>query len=161
MNVLDFAMKLEADGKAYYEKLAAESSSKELQNLFTLLADAEQTHYDALQARKSETAYTGVESQVLEKAKNIFQRLMEMKPSKSSLRLDIDGYRHAIKAEEQSIEFYRNAAEKEPSAEVRRLLQALALEEQLHLNIVENIYEFVESPKYFLEWREFSNLKRL
>ena len=27
------------------------------------------------------------------------------------------------------------------------------------LNIVENIYDFVESPKTFLAWREFSNLK--
>ena len=161
MNVLDFALKMEADGKAYYEKLAAESSSKELNNLFTLLAEAEQTHFDALQARKNETAFAQADSQLLEKAKNIFQRLMETKQSQSSLKADTDGYRHAIKAEEQSIEFYRNAAEKEQSAEVRRLLQALAAEEKLHLNIVENIYEFVESPKYFLEWQEFSNLKRL
>jgi len=163
MNVLDFALKLEADGKAYYEKLAADCDSKELRNLFILLAEAEQTHYDALLARKHETASAGVESQILEKAKNIFQRLMETKEGRGagSLRFDTDGYRHAIKAEEQSIEFYLNAAAKESSLEVRRLLLALATEEKLHLNIIENIYEFVESPKYFLEWREFSNLKPL
>ena len=73
----------------------------------------------------------------------------------------LDGYRHAIRAEEQSIEFYQKAAEKEKSLEVRQLLLALATEEKLHLNIIENIYEFVESPKYFLEWQEFSNLKPL
>jgi len=161
MNILDFALKLEADGKAYYEKLAAESDSKELKNLFTLLAEAEQNHYDALLARKNETAFAGVESGILEKAKNLFQHLLEMKQGQSQLKLDIDGYRHAIKAEEQSIGFYEIAAEKEKSLEVRHLLQALAAEEKLHLNIVENIYEFVESPKYFLEWQEFSNLKRL
>jgi rubrerythrin len=163
MNVLDFALQLEADGKAYYERLAEGCDSKELKNLFSLLAEAEQSHYQALLARKNETSATGVDSQILEKAKNIFQRLMEMKESQGpgSLRLDTDGYRHAIKAEEQSIKFYLDAAEKEQSLEVRHLLQALAVEEKLHLNIIENIYEFVESPKYFLEWREFSNLKPL
>jgi rubrerythrin len=78
-----------------------------------------------------------------------------------ALSFDADGYRHAIKAEEQSIGFYLDAAEKERSPEVRRMLQTLAAEERIHLNIIENIYEFVESPKYFLEWREFSNLKPL
>lgn len=161
MNVLEFALKLEADGKAYYQKLAAECDSKELKNLFTLLADSEQTHYDALQARKNQTSFAVMESDILEQAKNIFQRLIEMKETHSSFKVDIDGYRHAITAEEQSIGFYRDAAEKEPALEVRQLLNALAAEERLHLNIIENIYEFVESPKYFLEWREFSNLKPL
>ncbi len=160
MNVLEFALKMEADGKTYYEKLAAESDEKELKNLFTLLAQAEQTHHDALSARKNEAAYAMLESKVLEQAKNIFQRLLEMK-GKGSFRVDTDGYRHAIKAEEQSISFYRNAAEKEKNPEVRRLLQALAEEESIHLNIIENIYDFVETPKCFLAWREFSNLREL
>jgi rubrerythrin len=160
MNVLDFAMKMEADGKAYYEKLAAESDEKELQNLFTLLAQAEQSHFDALQARKQEIAFSRVESTVLEEAKNIFQRLQEM-GGQGPLTFDPDGYRHAITAEEQSIGFYEESAEKEVSPEVRHLLLALADEEKIHLNIVENIYEFVESPKFFLAWREFSNLRGL
>ena len=160
MNVLDFALKMEADGKKYYERLAAESDSKELKNLFTLLANSEQTHYDALLARKNEAAYAKVDSRILEQAKNIFQRLLEMK-SEGPYKVDSDGYRHAIKAEEQSIGFYETSAEKEQTLEVRRLLQALADEERVHLNIVENIYEFVESPKYFLAWREFSNLRVL
>ena len=154
---------MEADGRTYYEKLAAGSDSKELRHLFTLLAEAEQAHYDALLARKSERSSALVESSILDQAKNIFQRLMEMKESRGpgSLKVDTDGYRHAIRAEEQSIEFYQKAAEKEKSLEVRQLLLALATEEKLHLNIIENIYEFVESPKYFLEWQEFSNLKPL
>lgn len=160
MKVLDFAMNMEADGKAYYERLASDSDEKELKNLFNLLAQAEQSHYDALLARKNQTAFATLESKTLDLAKNIFQRLMEMK-SGGPFKVDPDGYRHAIKAEEQSIRYYLEAAEKERDPEVRRLLGALADEERIHLNIVENIYEFVESPKFFLAWREFSNLKEL
>jgi rubrerythrin len=160
MNVLDFAMKMELDGKEYYEKLAAECDDKELKNLFGLLADAEQTHYDALLAWKDEGKYAKVESEVLGKAKNIFQRLLELKGD-SPLKVDTDGYRHAVKAEEQSISFYQASAEKEVNPKVQRLLQDLACEEKVHLNIVENIYEFSEAPKSFLAWGEFSNLKEL
>ncbi len=37
----------------------------------------------------------------------------------------------------------------------------LAEDEKEHLSIVENIYEFVEKPRTFLAWGEFSNLKEL
>ena len=163
MKVLDFAMQLEADGKEYYEKLAAGTDSQELKKLFSLLAEAEQAHYDALLARKNEKNSDPIDSQILEQAKNIFQRLMERKESigPGALKVDAVGYRHAIRAEEQSIGFYLDAAELEQSPELRDLWRALAAEEKLHLNIIENIYEFVESPKYFQEWREFGNLTHL
>jgi hypothetical protein len=35
----------------------------------------------------------------------------------------------------------------------------IADDERKHLDIVKNIYTFVESPKNFLAWGEFSNLK--
>ena len=43
--------------------------------------------------------------------------------------------------------------------ETRELLLMIAHEERKHLSIVENIYTFVESPKSYLAWGEFSNLK--
>ncbi|HZV82039.1 MAG TPA: ferritin family protein, partial [Geobacteraceae bacterium] len=55
MNVFDFAMKMEADGKALYEKLAAETGVSELKRIFTLLAAAEDEHCKAIGAMKKET----------------------------------------------------------------------------------------------------------
>jgi rubrerythrin len=159
MNVIDYALQMEADGKAYYQRLADQCGSPELQNLFSLLADAEQSHYDALARRRGEMDATAGNA-LMESAKNAFLRLTEMN-SKAPFLVDRDGYRHAVKAEEQSIGFYEKCAEKEESPEVRRLLQTLAEEERIHLNIVENIYDFVLSPKCFLAWREFSNLRDL
>jgi rubrerythrin len=40
-------------------------------------------------------------------------------------------------------------------------LRRIAEEERRHLNIMENIFDFVESPKTFLAWGEFSNLNEL
>lgn len=162
MKIIEYALQLEADGKAYYERLAAEAVSAELKTLFTLLAEAEQAHYDALKARRAEPFLVGAESPIVEQAKNIFQSLLERREQDAPVvKTASDNYQLAIKAEEQSIAYYREAAEQETSAEVRSLLLYLAAEEKLHLNIIENIYEFVQSPKYFLEWQEFSNRKEL
>ena len=52
MNVFDFAMQMEIDGKAHYEKLAAGTSIAGLQNIFLMLAADEQKHYEVVQAMK-------------------------------------------------------------------------------------------------------------
>lgn len=161
MNIFDFALKMEEDGKAYYEKLAAETAISEFKNIFTLLAAAEQAHHDAIHAMKNGKDAVKAESKVLDHAKNIFMQLLKMDQSHESLLFDRDGYLHALKAEEESIRFYEEAADKENNPEAQKLLLMLADEEKEHLSIVENIYEFVEKPKTFLAWGEFSNLKDL
>ena len=42
MNIFEFAMKMELDGKAYYEKLVAETAVVGLKTIFTNLAADEQ-----------------------------------------------------------------------------------------------------------------------
>lgn len=161
MNVFDFAMEMEKAGQVHYERLAAEASTAEFKNLFSMLATAEQAHYDALHAVKNGKDVVKADFTVLEKAKIIFQKLLPEKEDRGDLQADPDGYMHAIKAEEDSIKFYEEAAEKEQNEYARKLLLMLAEEEKEHLSIVENIYEFAEAPRTFLAWGEFSNLKEL
>lgn len=158
MNVFDFAMEMEMDGKAHYERLAAEATTTEFKNLFSMLADAEQAHYDALKAMKNGVDAAKADSKVLEKAKNIFDKLLTVKEARNS---PPDGYLQAVKAEEESIRLYEEAAEKENNEYTRKLLLFLAGEEKEHLSIVKYIYEFAEAPRTFLAWGEFSNLKEL
>lgn len=161
MTILDLAMEIEKAGKAHYERLAAEATTTEFKNLFSILAAAEQSHYDALLAMKDGKNVVISDSTTLEQAKNIFQGLLSEKGDRDGLRADPDGYMHAIKAEKDSILFYEESAEKEDNAEAKKLLLVIANEEKEHLNIVANIYEFVEAPRTFLAWGEFSNLKEL
>jgi rubrerythrin len=48
MNIFDCAIKMEEEARMYYEKLAADTAVPELKNLFTMLAESEQEHHDAL-----------------------------------------------------------------------------------------------------------------
>jgi rubrerythrin len=151
---LNIALALESSGKAYYERLAQGCASAELGRLFSLLARSEQAHYDALLTSSIENLSTEPEGEVLEQARHLFQQLLEIRDSQGpeSLQGDPEGFREAIRIEEEAVAFYLKAAEHEVAPQLRRLFLALAAEEKLHLNIIENVCEFVESPKYFTQW---------
>jgi rubrerythrin len=160
MNVYDFAMKMELDGKAFYEKLAAGTSIVGLKNIFSRLAEDEQKHCDTVQELREKAGKAQMaESHALEHAQNLFVDLMARSDSLDTMKEDLDGYRMALKIEADSVRFYENAAKKERREGVKAVLLRIADEEKEHFNIVENIYDFVLRPKYFLEWCEFSNLK--
>jgi rubrerythrin len=161
MNILDFAMKMELDGKAYYEVLAAETTVAGLKSIFTSLAADEQKHYETILAIKAGTNPKMADSTVLEKARNLFEELAADKNIVGSLKKSLDGYQHARKIEADSVRLYEDMAKKEEKPETVQLLLRIANEEKKHFNILDNLYDFVLAPQYFLAWGEFSNLKDL
>lgn len=159
MNVFDFAMKMELDGKAFYEKLAKETNIVGLQTIFSRLAADEQKHYDIFLALKGQTQATAMEdTTVLEQAKNVFEQLLAQKETLGPVKGDLEGYRFAMKIEADSFRLYEDAAQKERSEDVKNLLLRIAGEERKHFTIVQNIYDFVNAPNQYLAWGEFSNI---
>lgn len=161
MNVFDFAMKMELDGKQYYEKLADETDERGLKNIFTRLAADEQKHFDTIKAIKSGTSWSMTDTTVLDEAKNLFQELDKDKNIIGTLKKSLDGYLHARKIEADSIRFYEEMANKETNPQTGQLLLRIAEEEKKHYNILDNLYDFALAPQNFLAWAEFSNLKEL
>jgi rubrerythrin len=70
---------------------------------------------------------------------------------------DPDLYKFTVKEEEQEIKFYESLAAKAQDEPTRKSLLMLAEEERKHLTTMENIYDFVEAPRNYLAWGEFSN----
>jgi rubrerythrin len=161
MNVFDFAMKMELQGKACYETLAASTTVPGLKKIFTGLAEDEQKHYDVFRGLKEGKAFAMADSRTLELAKSVFRDLMVQKESLVELHEDLDGYRLGLKIEADSVKLYEDLATKEQDPETVQLYLRIANEEKNHFNIMENICDFVMKPRYFLEWREFSNLHEL
>lgn len=159
MNVFEFAKKMELDGKSYYEKLAAESPIPGLRTIFTRLAADEQKHYEIFQALQTERerGATMEDTEVLELAHNVFENLLSGGQI-SSFQGDLEGYRHAMKLEAESVRLYEDAAGEESREEVKSLLLRIAEEEKKHFSILENIYDFANAPNQYLAWREFTNL---
>ncbi len=159
MNVFDFAMEMELDGKAHYEKLAARTPIVGLKNIFNMLAADEQKHYETIQSMKTGSFGAMAGSTALDQARNVFQGFMNDKTLLGSLHKDLDGYRYAMHVEADSVKLYENMAKKENSVECVQLLLKIANEEKKHYNIMENLYDFVLAPQNYLAWGEFSNLK--
>ena len=161
MNIFEFAMKMELDGKAYYEKLASETSDNGLKAIFTSLAADELKHFETIQAIKTGSDWIMKESAVLASAKNLFEQLISDKSSAAGLKKSLDGYQYARKIEADSVTFYEDAASKEPNATARQLLLRIAGEEKEHYSILDNLYVYTLAPQNFLAWAEFSNIKEL
>jgi rubrerythrin len=150
---------MEKEAREYYENLATTVTVPELKNLFSLLAASEQEHHDALVMMKESIDPKKARFSALEEAACVFKPLLAKPELIAELKDDPDVYRHALKKEEEEVRYYEDLAVKAEDEATRGVLLMIAGEERKHLNIVENIYSFVESPKTFLAWGEFSNLQ--
>lgn len=161
MNVFDYAMKMEQDGKAFYEKLAAETSVPALKSVFSSMAADEQKHFETFQSLKAGTAGTMADSRVLETTRNVFEQLSQDKSLAATMRKTLDGYEAARKVEADSVRFYEEIAAKETNPGNVHLIMTIANEEKKHYNILDNLCDFTLAPQNYLAWGEFSNLKDL
>jgi len=161
MDIMAFAMQMELDGKAHYEKLASQTDHSGLKTIFLGLAQDEQKHYQIIQKMKEGMAGTMQETAVLEEAQNVFTVIAADKKVVDGLKDSAEGYLYAMKIEADSVKLYEDAATKVADPEQAQLLLKIANEEKKHYNIMDNLYYFVLEPSYYLAWREFSNLREL
>jgi rubrerythrin len=159
MNVFDCAIKMEEEAKLYYEALATSAADPELKNLFTMLAQAELEHREALVQMQGSIDPQKTQFTALDQAACLFKPLLAKREQLAQLKETPDAYQLVVAQEQKGVELYQELAAQTKDEGARQILLKIAEEERRHLSIVENIYSFVESPKTFLAWGEFSNLK--
>lgn len=161
MNVYDFAAKMELDGKNYYENMAENTSVKSLKSLLMMLASDELKHFEVVLAMKRGGDLSMADSTALDTAKNIFESLGADQTLLGGLRKEYGICEHSIRIEEESIKFYEEMARKESNPKISSLFLRIANEEKKHYNIMDNYYDFILRPKYYMEREEYGNLGRL
>ncbi len=124
-----------------------------------ILAAAELEHHDTLVKMKLSIEPHKARFKALQETACVFKPLLAKRGLMAELKDDLDAYKHVVKQGEESIMFYEQLAAQVKDESIREILLMISKEERKHLNIVENIYSFVESPKNFLAWGEFSNLE--
>jgi rubrerythrin len=150
---------MEQEAMATYQRLAAATDVPELKNLFTMLAMAEEEHHNALIALKMNPDLQQVSFDALQEAACLFKPLLARRDQLDERKEWNDEYQQIVGEEEKGVKLYEELAQQAHDQQTREILLKIADEERRHLSIVENIYSFVESPKNFLAWGEFSNLK--
>ncbi len=159
MNTIDLAKNIELEGKAFYEKLAADSPIPALSGIFSLLAKEEQLHYNVFDAwGKENRAPAPPAGTAGAGAKRIFSRL-SLPFTLPQVVYDYGrAYGTALDMERKSIALYENMLAASASADDKKVFSFLISEEQKHEHLVEHLLEFVNEPKEFLENAEFNHL---
>jgi rubrerythrin len=155
MNIFEFAKKMEVDGKSRYEKQYSVETNQGIKEILKLLISQEQEHYNILDKIEKSKDFKNYERASFAGVKNLFE---EMKDELDLVSKDsVKFYKTILEIEKKSEKFYRMHAEENTGA-VKEILLRLAKEEHGHAIIIENIIDFINKPKTWIEDPEFNNL---
>ncbi len=158
MNLIEYALKMEKNGEAYYRELASKAGNKDIEEIFIMLAEAEVKHYESFLQLKNEQAILTSEENLFPEIKNIFQRMSKEKPSINVQQGQIEAYRKARNIEKESRDFYLKEYEKTSDPIEKELCLTIADEEHQHYIILDNMINFMSSPDTWLEDAEWHHM---
>ncbi len=151
MDIFEFAMEKEKFSEDYYRQLAEKTNHPGLSNICKMLADEEVKHFKTVQNMQNAAVEDVTKTPVLKNAKDIFE---SMRKSTEKFDLDVSElelYQKARHIEEQARKFYLEKADEVENPEQKEIFKKLAKEEGKHYFLIDNICDFVEKPKWFLE----------
>jgi rubrerythrin len=164
MNTLEFLHRFENDCLSFYTTLAAETADPELKGLYELLADSRKRHLDLLEPLMETVRKEDLTSELTTRAEHVIngcRMALTARDFTKEMRDDSDAFGHVVRAEGEMIALCEGMAKAEEGEQVKALLNWFVEDEKRHLEEIEGIYEFVETPHFYLEWGEFSNLHPL
>lgn len=165
MDIIDFAMKMELDGKAFYDKHARAAKSKDLKRIFNLLSEEEIRHYNFFKSMKEGTVeeaatHLNGSTETLKEVKNIFAEMSENKTDVFGDE-ELSAWKEALQIEEKAESFYREKAAEENDANKKRLLTLIAEEEQNHVHMIEGVLTYMKFPEAFADSQQFKDFQSL
>ena len=158
MNIFDFAMKMELDGKAYYEMLSDETTNTGLKTIFARLAADEQKHYDLIKRQHSTltseskwSSSSGIKPVGMDLDKPLFPRGIEaLEKTIATRSSDWDALLFGLDIELKSYDLYRKAASQIEHPLGKQMFEFLAGQEQSHFNVLMMRYDSLFGP---VSWR--------
>jgi rubrerythrin len=159
MNDLEFALKMELDGQKYYRRQAKLNKDNELNSVCLMLAEDEKYHARILTDRMNGKPYRFIDTDILAKAKNIFEGIRDMKLADKDKISQLDFYRIAYGKERQSIDLYSGYLKNAGSENEKELLEYLIRQEKEHYAVLDRLAELLGHAEEWVENAEFGNRK--
>ena len=162
MNIFEFAMKMEEDGRAYYLEHAEKAENPALKRVLNEMANDELKHYKIFKAmRNQETAeyMDGNKTSIIDTVKTIFAELKENNKDYTSETEFRKVWEVALETEKKAESFYREKADEVEDENNKRILNKIADEEHNHWVAIENVIHFLDKPARWLEDAEWGDLE--
>lgn len=149
MDVLVQAMKLESDGRKFYETIAAHMTDPEAVMMFKRLAADEVDHfnyierqYQALEAGKGWATIPEMATvEVIDAVSVVFPPEKEALAELPAQPTEEDALLFALGVEDKSFKLYYNSAHTAKDPEAQKLFKQLAGAEQVHFNVLMQRYD--------------------
>ena len=152
MDIYEFAMQMELDGRNFYLDLAKKTENAGIKSVLTMMAESEAKHYNIiLSMQKNDKAHYSTDSEDLTKVKNIFERMKEEKKELDVDASQVEFYREALEVEANSEKFYLERADEEKDPHNKQIFLTLAKEEKSHCILLENLVNLVSQPDTWVE----------
>jgi len=166
VDIIAYAMKMEKDGKEYYEKHAAEIDDPEMEKILKELAEEEQRHFEVFRRlRENPVDISGGAklkgSDTLKNVKNLFEKMAANKERKPYGENAISVWRKALDTEIESEEFYKEKAAEETDPAKKELLLRIAKEENNHKQMIDSVMIYMKDPQTFVDSSEYKNFRSL
>jgi len=164
MDIFEFALKMEADGKAYYEKQAALIDNPELKNILLNLAEEEKHHIEIFKRlRDNPDDVSGGEllsgEKTLKNVRNIFEQMAQANDNKPFGDDSITVWKTALQNEIKAEAFYREKAALENDPKRKALLERIADEEENHKQMIDGVIMFLKQPQAFAESAQYKDFQ--
>jgi rubrerythrin len=160
MNVIDYALHFEEEGKKYYNEQVLRAKKDEIRSLFLMLANDEDRHYKIIEKFK-EGVYEYLPTETFKNVPNLFNSLKNQNIDLSDSEDLLKVYDEAIKIEIKSRDFYKQNALDSNNLKEKEILEIISNEEDKHRIILENLMEFTRKGKEWVESAEFSHIDQL
>jgi rubrerythrin len=161
MEIFEYAMKMEEDGRAFYLEHAEKTRNTGLKSILVELAEDELKHYNIYKAmRDSQSAEFREDEKttVLSSVKNVFESMRTEGKDMQLQGNDLRVWEEAREIEAKSETFYREKAGEIDNDGQKSMLIRIADEEHKHWTAIESVIRFLERPQQWLEDAEWSNL---
>ncbi|OIP02506.1 MAG: hypothetical protein AUJ97_05860 [Bacteroidetes bacterium CG2_30_32_10] len=145
IDVLKMAILMERRGKAFYEKVAEQSKSSEVQNIFNIMAKEEDLHIAILSKQyihfDKNKKFQKSDLKSNETKKDIAKLILShnIKKQISAASYEAAAISSAIDMENKAIEVYSNRAKESMDGDEKELFQWLADWEKGHLKILNDM----------------------
>ena len=155
MKILDFAIKMEQDGYAFYQQSAQNLHDPAARRMLLSLAQDEKRHEKIIENYRAGKIMM-INAQNLADVKNVFEQLAREKRGFINENDNLaDVLRMGIQAEQKSVALYRDLAQQAPSDQARQLWEKLQTEETHHEKLLSMTLEYLDNPNIVLETAEF------
>ena len=160
MNIFEFAMKMEEDGRKFYLEHAATAPSPELKKILEELAEDERKHYEIFKALSEGLPAEYEEAKktkILQSVKNVFESLRAEKKEYTFAAEAQKIWEQAREVEEKAEKFYREKANEVDDDKQKNILNRIADEEHKHWMTIDNVIKFLDRPQHWLEDAEWGH----